>query len=114
MKPFVSTMDAPLTNEETESILNSWHDLTQGAIPPTNPEPTEMLTYCNNLMMLIYELRRAVDRGWCAANKRKWPAPRPQRERAKSNQTAEELLAELRSFGATDAAILELLNKTGR
>lgn len=106
-------MGAPLTEAESEHILDCWHQLTQGAIPPINPEPVEMLTHCNRVVMLVYELRRAVDAGWCAANKRKWPPPPPRSPRARRAETAEELLAELRSFGATDAAILDLLNKTG-
>lgn len=77
MTIWTSTMGAPLTAEEEDRIAEAWGsllDIEDGAVS-RSASPLDMLNYCTDLVMAIYEVRRAINTAWNDANARRWPTP---------------------------------------
>lgn len=76
MTTWTSTMGAPLTADEEDGISGAWfylRDRQNKALP--HAEPLEMLNHCTDLIMAIYEVRKAINTAWNDANARRWPTP---------------------------------------
>jgi hypothetical protein len=71
-------MGAPLTPDEEDRIQQAWERLYQMDIQDgdaLSTEPLEMLNFCTDTIMAIYELRAAINGAWNAANARAFPTP---------------------------------------
>jgi hypothetical protein len=71
-----STLGAPLTGDEEDRIHEAWMNLySMDAEMGPSADPLQMLNFCTDTIMAIYELRKAINTAWNAANARAWPTP---------------------------------------
>jgi hypothetical protein len=86
-------MNAPLTQAEEARILEKWDHLTAMFIADLKRinDPLEMLNLINGIIGACWEVRRAIDDGWHAANRRAFPDP-PRAKRKIVQYTKEQLI----------------------
>jgi len=91
-----STMGAALSAIEEKKILDAWDALRiHSHACPASPDPIEMLDYCTDQILRLYEVRRAISDGWYYANKRLTPTPRPQPKPVPINKALSDALSML-------------------
>ena len=70
-----STMGAPLSDHEVQTILEAWRALCASTLRHDCTEPVEMLDPIAEIISRAHAARSAISNGWHYANRRAFPDP---------------------------------------